>query len=89
MVSLSFGGTILFFISLYYRERIHSKQLTFIGYINNTSIHTSDLELQDFAASTWDLPLFSSQIPLPNSTTQKEDSHHIKISVYAWSTKCS
>jgi hypothetical protein len=52
MVSLSFGGTILFFISLYYRERIHSKQLTLIDYINNTSIHTSDLELQDFAAST-------------------------------------
>jgi hypothetical protein len=29
-----------------------------------------------------------SQTLPPNSTMQKEDSHHIKISAHAWSTKC-
>jgi hypothetical protein len=31
--------------------------------------------------------LFRSQISSPNSTMQKEDSHHIKIPAHAWSTK--
>jgi hypothetical protein len=34
------------------------------------------------------LGLFRYQICLPNSTMQKEDSHHIKMSAHAWSTKC-
>jgi hypothetical protein len=33
------------------------------------------------------MPLFSSQIQLPNSTMQKEDSHHIKMAAHVWSTK--
>jgi hypothetical protein len=32
--------------------------------------------------------LFSIHNLPPNSTMQKEDSHHIKISAHAWSTKC-
>jgi hypothetical protein len=31
--------------------------------------------------------LFRYQIYLPNSTMQKKDSHHIKMSAHAWSTK--